>query len=132
MAAWVPRVAKGKRDINASLQGGALERNVDRCMVGMDRFSLQLLHHPNVQEVMCYSFTRQFDEYMSFLATKLEHRRVEAKYFRQFTNMPRTRTGADWDAPTREFIEKYLRRKYDYYQFCFKCIGSSKDLIFRR
>jgi hypothetical protein len=117
-----------KREFDCNNRDYAAE--VDKCLLFIDRrYSKQL---EKSKQVKCFDYRFSFTKYLDYMSEKLQRRRIEAEYYHRETNQPRQKENeCIWKKPPgfRRAIERYLIQKYDYYDFCQRCMGSSNDLL---
>jgi len=70
-------------------------------------------------------------EYMDWMGTKLQRRRIETEYANRYTHTDNdTRSQCVWKHPDiEELIESHLPENYEKYCFCMQCLGSEHDLL---
>ena len=109
--------------------GGNISEQVDQCeptdMTG--RFSSKLLAiFPNTK---CFS-AEQVENYMVYMGSRLQKKRIQREYKHRATNLPRNVTEeCIWkNATARQATLDYLQ-KFDHVRFCSSCLNSQNDLL---
>ena len=114
-----------------------LEAEIEACVFGMDRFSLQLETLPNV-ELKCFS-PIPVEPYIQYMQPFLQARRIPAVYVHRDSDGaggPRDEIikGEEclgWYPHIADQVQTMLLEKYDYYHWCDECLGlSANDLLF--
>ena len=105
---------------------------IHECMIFQYRFSKHLLNSNRSSfTVKCFDFRQQFTTYIDHMAGILQHRRFESTpYVKRETNKARNKSSeCIWeDKRMYAKAEAHLIEKYDYYQFCDKCMGSVDEI----
>lgn len=107
----------------------AMERQVESCLIGMNRFSSKLSNSSNI-ELRCYQSNLTFPMYIQYMEKRLQRRMIEKEYVFIPTNKDRIK-GQEciWvGSQLQEAVRAYLVSRYDYYSFCESCIGSATEL----
>jgi len=112
-------------------QNVIIRKEIYRCMEGLERFSEMLTTEIKNTHVKCYDYNVQSTQYMEYMSSKLERKRIQADYSYRPTNKKRQKDQeCIWrDHEHRNFVRNYLLDSYEYFQFCGKCIGSINDLF---
>ena len=114
-----------------------LEAEIEACVFGMNRFSLQLTTLPNV-EVKCFA-PIPVEPYIEYMHPFLQTRRIPVAYVHRDSNGaggPRDEIikGDEclgWYPHIADQVQTILLEKYDYYRWCDECLGlSANDLLF--
>jgi len=105
-------------------------REIDRCIMDMDRFSAKLIDSYTNIRAKCFD-SKSVEKYLDYMSGHLQRKRKEADYIYRATNKPRDRESEClWkDNVVLEKAKKYLLSKYEYYQYCSSCIGSKHDML---
>ena len=108
----------------------AVERQVESCLIEMNRFSSELFNYSSNIELKCYEFGRTFPMYIQYMEKRLQRKLIEAEYVFVPTNKNRMKDQeCIWsDMKLQEAVRAYLVSKYDYYSFCNTCIGTAMEL----
>ena len=104
---------------------------ISRCLLGMNRFSLQLEHVPNIH-LRCFDSRASYNgRYVEFMRTKLQRRRIVDDYAQRYTNKARKREHeCIWQNETLiRQVRSHLIATVEYYKFCDRCLGSHHDLF---
>ncbi|CAE7249874.1 unnamed protein product [Symbiodinium natans] len=104
-----------------------------QCLIFPERFDYKLTQSEDEFRnftVKCFNYSST-SKYIDYLGTKLQKKRVQAKYTYRPVNAKRNRSNECllWNATARHRVEEYLMRTFPYYSFCDKCLGSSQDLF---
>lgn len=118
----------------------SLEKEVGACVLGMDRFSFQLLEHFQSLEKSLglkstfYCFDGMaIDGYVHHMGNRLQPKRLSPVHtHRPFNDERRRDLECIWkmDDAFRQKIWWLLLEKYEYYQFCDSCMKSTNQLVF--
>jgi hypothetical protein len=105
-----------------------LQKAVNACLVGWDRFDENLLQDKHLS-LKCFD-PLPIHPYLDYMGQLLERKRLETDYIHRSTNMPRDKTTeCIWELPDLQDQVRRLLRRLDYYRFCAKCMGSKDDLL---
>jgi hypothetical protein len=119
-----------------------LAKEVDKCVIEMNRFSLKLLDHfDRLEQSMglqssfaCFNAI-PLEPYIDYMADhRLQPKRFASEYTHRPSNQKRHRNDeCIWQqsATEQEKLRQYLISRFDYYRFCDQCLGSTNDLLFR-
>jgi len=108
--------------------GKAIIYEIEKCISYVsDRYNKKL---NETFAVKCFDF-RKTSQYMEWIGTVLQKKRIEADYVFRATNAPRHKQEECLSnrPDIQEVVEQYLVEKYDYYRFCKQCLGSNNDLL---
>jgi len=130
-----------------------LQRQVDRCLMGTNRYDDNLQSPPPQeleqrqqkqvqQELQNHWIMKCFDPipihpYLDYIGKFLQRKRIETSYQHQFKNN-KSRNHTDptsneneciWGRPDLQHQVRQLLQRIDYYRFCHKCLGSNSDLL---
>ena len=111
-----------------------MEEQIKSCIVEeLTRFSMDLANTTNI-DLKCYNYNQTFPNYIQYMATKLQRKRIESEYVFRATNKDRANEQeCIWaDKELQLAIHEYLLSNYDYYSFCDTCIGSAIELPLRK
>lgn len=107
-----------------------MEQQIKSCVFEeLIRFSIDLANTTNI-DLKCYNYNKTFPNYIQYMATKLQRKRIESEYVFRATNKDRAKEQeCIWgDADLQAAVRTYLLSNYDYYGFCDTCIGSKSEL----
>jgi len=108
-----------------------LEKQIRRCLVRRERFDNALLEIENTA-VKCYDYKVQFTDYTDYITSILQKKRIQSKYIRRDSNVPRDKENeCIWSDPSVYEKVKNILLTYDYYAFCDKCLGSVNDVLYK-
>jgi hypothetical protein len=105
----------------------AILQQIDDCLISPNRYNHKL---ESTFVVKCFDYNKTND-YLTWIGSILQRRRIEANYAFRQTNLPRDKENeCVWTQPrVLQVIEEYLRSNVEYYSFCHDCIGSERDLF---
>ena len=128
-----------------------LQRQVDQCLMGTNRFDDNLQPPPQEerqgeQQPMQDQWTLKcFDPipihpYLNHVGQFLQRKRIETTYQHQFknnksrnhTNPTSNENECIWERPDLQHQLRRLLKRMDYYRFCHKCLGSNNDLLLKK
>ena len=109
-------------------QTNDLAAEVESCIVKMNRYKTDLERQGF--RVRCFDF-RQTNHYIEWIGERLQKKRVETDYVFRSTNRHRNKTNeCIWKDPDlMQQIESLMLDKYEYYNFCGRCVGSENDIF---
>ena len=110
---------------------GDIDKEIEKCLVEMDRFSTKLTNGFHNIDVKCFA-AESIEKYIDYMSTILQPRKIRSEYVFVHTNQPRNRRDeCIWkDDKIMEATKSYLLN-IDYYKFCHACMTSESDLLFR-
>ena len=106
-----------------------LEEEVQNCLVHTDsRFSSHLQDDPNIS-LKCFN-PIPVEDYIKYMGTILEHKRIDSEYFSRPSNTPRNKEEECLWSAGEDFQAKVLSvlMKHEYYAFCEQCLGTDQEL----
>lgn len=124
------------KDLEFDCRGDDLEAEIEACVFGMDRFSLQLENLPDI-DLKCFA-SIPIGSYIDYMGQRLESRRIPAKYVHRESNgaggardaASKRHECLGWYPDVADQVQELLLEKYDYYQWCDECLGlSESDLL---
>jgi hypothetical protein len=118
-----------------------LAKEVDKCVIEMNRFSFQLLDqfdqlHQTIglqSSFACFNAI-PLAPYIDYMTDRLQPKRFASDYTHRPSNQRRHRKDeCIWhqSAAEQETLRQYLIARFDYYRFCDQCLGTTNDLLFR-
>ena len=115
---------------------GNLFEETEKCVIGLDRdimrFSNELKSIPNIH-LKCFDWRASFNgNYFDYIGNFLQGKKKTGQYFFWATNQARNFEHECLQNETQKVqqqVRDYLRRKYDYFDFCDQCMGSEDDIF---
>jgi hypothetical protein len=115
---------------NANVTG--LEAQINKCNVGMSRFSFNMTKNLPPYDIKCFD-PFPLENYINYSYSILQPRRLPVQYINRESNKPRNKDKEcllkEENAEVWQYVLKRLHEKYDYVRFCDQCMGSKNDLF---
>jgi len=106
-----------------------LEAEIDRHVLYLDRFQDTLENSPNIT-VKCFN-PFPVHRYLDYMGNILQRKRIESEYFHRDMNRKRDMDKeCIWKAGPefQDKVRSIMLQKYEWYNFCDRCIGSDQEL----
>ena len=108
------------------------KNSVRHCVSFMNRFPAWLFHNPQERmPLRCFNENATFSAYKEYMGERLQRRRIRMEYTFVPTNKGRNKsTECIWkNQSLMNDVRAYMVQKYEYYNFCDKCLFSESDLF---
>lgn len=117
-------------------RGGDLEKEIESCIMAMDRFSLKLQSSGAKIQLKCFD-SDDVDLYVEYMSQRLETRRIPADFVHRGSNgkagprddESKRHEWIGWYPHIADEVRNLLLDKYDYYQWCDDCLMSDRDIL---
>ena len=113
-----------------SMSNESIDRQIESCNVFLDRFDYNLSQLPRAS-LRCFK-PIPIEPYVEYMSRFLQRKRFEATLSHRDTNNPRIKSNEClWhNATLMNHVKERMKLRYQYYDFCESCIGSSSELLF--
>ena len=122
-----------EQNFNCNVSGHSLRHEVEKFLAFSNRFSPVLQNVSNLN-LKCFDNDATFSKYISYVAPKLQPRKITATYVNRYTNAPRHKDKeCIWNidnAALQEKVRSIILKASSYHSYCDACLGSRDDLLY--